>query len=195
MGRGLSWQFEEKVLLSQAYVQATNDPIKGADQTLTDFKHTFFAIFCQLCEAGEHEDPNRYSGQCEVEVEVEASLGNSTRRSCSRNPSASAAGDDTAALSDKVGCADSFHHSGTPNLMATTATYDTVLLQRRCWQRVGWQLYRMCGIVPSFVNSEFNGIGDGDGILLQHRRWQRFCSWQRYRPCVWTRSVARERRT
>jgi hypothetical protein len=64
MGRGFGWTFTEKVLLSQAYIQATNDPIKGADQKSATFKRTIFENFVRLAEAGGHDDPNRFKGKC-----------------------------------------------------------------------------------------------------------------------------------
>ena len=121
-------------------------------------------------------------------VEVEASLGNSTRRSCSRKPSTLAAGDDTAAFSYKVGCADSLHHSGTPNLMAT-ATLSSCCVGAGNASAAGNDVdcadsFRHSGIPNLMASVTARASSYSVGAVNTFA----VCSWQRYRH----RSVARE---
>jgi hypothetical protein len=66
MGRGFTWLAMEKALLSQAYIQGTNDPIRGADQKMEMFKNTIYENFIRLCDSSGHGDHNpiRFKGKC-----------------------------------------------------------------------------------------------------------------------------------
>jgi hypothetical protein len=75
MGRACTWIVAEKVLLSKAFIQASNDPIKGADQKCDVFKNTIIENFGRLADdAGYGADTQHFKGQCSAVFASLASL-------------------------------------------------------------------------------------------------------------------------